>query len=255
MGNGFSKVTLPDFSNVAPADATYVFNGFKSRAQEKVLFSSPDKNAQNSAIKRIEEAALQKKREKIQEIIANDTDAPKNINKEKIADMIIEAANETGIDPVVLASIAKKESHFNQNVPVNNGSGIMQLTTISVKDMYLRPGVYDPTMKKLIKKYGTFENVVAAKKKDPSIELGSFGNMLVKYGSADKLIAAMRRDPQLNFKLGGYLFKAKLANANGNLQKALEDYKTGAGKIAYAKTVIRFINETKPSSSFDGITA
>lgn len=255
MGNGFSKVTLTDFSYVAPADATFVKRTFISPADEQMLQKTMQRHFKEVCDYKKELSASNEKHNSIKNIIANDPAAPKNLNKDKMADMIMKASAETGVDPVIIASIAKKETHFNQNVPTGNGSGIMQITSISLKDMYLRPQIYDKNMKQLIKKYGSWEKVVQAKKKDPSMQLGNFGELLYKYGNADKLRDAARKDPQINIKLGAYLFKAKLDQAGGNVQKALQNYNGSSSKLAYAKTVMQYIDAAKTTSKFDGVVA
>ncbi len=255
MGNGFSKVTLPDFSYVAPADATFVKRTFISPADEQMLQKTMQRHFKEVCDYKKELSASNEKHNSIKNIIANDPAAPKNLNKDKMADMIMKASAETGVDPVIIASIAKKETHFTQNVPTGNGSGIMQITSISLKDMYLRPQIYDKNMKQLIKKYGSWEKVVQAKKKDPSMQLGNFGELLYKYGNSDKLREAVRKDPQINITLGAYLFKAKLDQAGGNVQKALQNYNGSSSKLAYAKTVMQYIDAAKTTSKFDGVVA
>ncbi len=245
MGDLFGdyKITLPDFSLVAPRDATYVRTDFITQAQAEILADSINRRKQEVEQSKKEEAAIRQKYETVSNMIKNDKAAPKNLDVDKMTDMIMNAANETGVDPIIIASIAKQETHYNQNVPTGNGSGIMQLTSISIKDMYQRPNVYDPQMKQLMKKYGSLEKIFAAKKKDPSLNLGNFGEMLYKYGDWEKLRNAMRKDSQLNITLGAYLFKAKLNAADGDVHKALVNYNGSSRKLAYAKSVMGFIDE------------
>ena len=44
MGDGFSKVTLPDFSYIAPADATYVKKIFISPFDAKLLEKTKERH-------------------------------------------------------------------------------------------------------------------------------------------------------------------------------------------------------------------
>lgn len=241
---GEFKFTMPDFSPAATRDATYVHTNFKTDVELFTYTMHYEKLKEQQAKK--EEAAMQKKYDTVSAMIKNDPAAPKNTDVNKMTDMIMQAANETGIDPIIIASIAKQETHYNQNVPFANGSGIMQLTTISIKDMYQRPNVYDAQMKQLMKKYGSWDKIAAAKKKNPSLDLGKFGNLLYQYGSVEKLRDAMRKDPQLNIKLGAYLFKQKLNAANGDVKKALVNYNGSSIKLAYAQSVMGYINENSP---------
>ncbi len=247
------KMSLPDLDKIAPRDATYVKTNFITEEQLQVLL--------RAANQRMSEVNLAKSTENKQytavaNMIKNDPAAPKNLNVDNMTEMIMNASAETGVDPIIIASIAKQETHYTQNVGTGNGSGIMQLTTISIKDMYLRPNIYDAKMKQLIKKYGSWQKVAAAKKKDPSLDLGNFGNLLYKYGSVENLRAAMRKDPQLNLKLGAYLFKAKLNAAGGDVHRALVNYNGSSHKMAYAKSVMGIIQDGRSSSSkFEGIVA
>ncbi len=193
----------------------------------------------------------EKKKQYVINIINNDKHALKILNKEKMTDMILSAASETGIDPIIIACIAKQESHFNQNVGIANGSGIMQLTTISIEDMYLRPQVYDKNLKPLMRKYGSLEKILEAKKKDPSIDLGAFGKILEKYKNPKALMKALRKDSALNIKMGAYLFKAKLAQAHGNEKKALVLYNGSKIKEKYAKEVIASIIDVRTKNKYD----
>lgn len=251
MGDGFSKVTLPDFSYVAPADATFVKKNFISPFDAKKLEQAMKRHFKEVDNYKTELAEQEKKYNSVEDIITNDDAAPKNLDKHKMTEMIMDASTETGVDPVIIACIVKRESHFNQNVGVKSGSGLMQVTSLPLKDMYQRPQFFD----KNLKKYGSWEKIVAAKKKDPSLDLGGFGEMLYKYGSPEKLLAAARKDPQLNLKVGSYLFRAYLNQAGGNLEKALQNYNGSSHKVLYAKAVKTYINEANSKKNTTEFTA
>lgn len=250
------KMSLPDLDNVAPRDATYVKTDFMTEAQLQMLLRSANQTKAEAAEHRKEIATARAQYQAVFNMIKDDPAAPKNLNIANMTEMIMNASSETGVDPIIIASIAKQETHYTQNVGTGSGSGIMQLTSISIKDMYQRPNIYDAKMKQLIKKYGSWQKVVAAKKRNPSLELGNFGNILYKYGNYENLRAAMRKDPQVNLKLGAYLFKAKLNDAGGDVHKALVNYNGSSHKLAYAKSVMGIIQDGKRTSGkFDGIVA
>lgn len=161
----------------------------------------------------------------VKDIIAGDKDAPRKLNRDKMAAMIVEAAYEAKVDPVIIAHIARRESDFNQQANNGTGKGIMQLTPISIKDMYERPDIYEPELRPILKKYGT----------------------------AEKLFAALKKDPELNIKVGAFLFRAKLNKAGGNVKKALELYNGSKLKYRYADAVMNNINNTKNSLGFRGL--
>lgn len=156
----------------------------------------------------------------VKDIMTNDKDAVKilqNVNTDKLAEMIVEAAYDAKVDPVIIAHIASQESHFDQYADRNSGKGLMQITPISVEDMYQHPDKYEPELLPILKKYKTHE----------------------------KLFEAAKKDPALNLKLGAYIFKYKLNKAHGNVRKALELYKGCSGKYAYAENLMKKINNTK----------
>lgn len=225
MGEPFENVKF-QFRFTAQPDATYVSNPVKSKAIESFIFNQKEQLSK-AVIENIlngkEQDDYTTKKKAVLDIITNDPAAPKNLDKEKMTAMIMQTAQETGVDPVVLASIAKQESHFKQDVPTSCGSGIMQLTTISIKDMYQRPKIYDKSIRPI----------------------------LLKYGSPEMLVKAMRKDPELNLKLGAVLYKAKLAQAKGDEKKALELYNGSPIKKKYAQAVMNNINVVRETANFN----
>lgn len=161
----------------------------------------------------------------VKDIIAADKDAPRNLNRDKMAGMIVEAAYEAKVDPVIIAHIARRESDFNQYADNGTGKGIMQLTPISIEDMYQRPNIYEPELLPILKKYKT----------------------------PQRLFEALKRNPELNIKLGAFLFKAKLNQAHGNVRKALILYNSSNIKYKYADAVMNNINNTRKGLRFHSI--
>ncbi len=241
------KMTKPDFSKfeTAARDATYVHNNFLLAGQAELLDKCKQYQKAQEAKDKHEASVTRQKYQTVSNMIKNDPAAPKNLNVDKMTNMILEAAEETGVDPVYIASIAKQETHYNQNKSGSFGKGIMQITTPPLKDMYLRPDFYDPTLKPLMRKYKNWAGIVAAKRKNPDLNLGSFGNMLYKYGSYDKLKTAIIKDPQLNLKTGAYIFRAQLNRSGGNVQRALVNYNGSSIKVKYAREVMGHIAEGK----------
>jgi len=136
---------------------------------------------------------------------------------EQISTLIVKTAEKYKVDPLIVASIAKQETHFTQELSNKNGKGMMQITTIALKDMYIRSDIYGKEVKPLLDKYGTY----------------------------DKLLKAAKSNPAVNIEVGTALFKAKLSSAKGNLTKALQNYNGSSLKISYAKNVQKYYNEMK----------
>ena len=208
----------------AAADASYVSKPHTEfRIPETGQKTAAQKASQlfNNTLSDLKEKAHKKQMETVTKIITEHPRKQKNVDAESMAEMIIHAGRETGIDPVIIAYIAGEETGYKQNVPTDNGSGIMQLTTITIKDMFLRPNYYGGNIKSILNKYKTPE----------------------------KLMEAARTDPQLNLILGAYCFKAKNKLANGNLKKALEFYNTTDLKFTYSNNIYSGIQKTRESQS------
>lgn len=169
-----------------------------------------------------EKANLLRQKSRIENIIKNDKAAPADLNTEQMAQWIMNASKEFNVDPLVISCIAQQETHFTQNVPTKNGSGIMQLTSIVMEDMYQRPQVYDKALL-------------------PYLE---------KYKSPAQLKAAMRKDPELNIKLGAAVYKHKLQLSKGNEIKAFENYNASPIKVKYSKEVYARVLKARQQSGF-----
>lgn len=174
-------------------------------------------------------------------IIKDDKNAHK-IDIARMATKITDAAFQAGIKPDSLAAIVQNESHFSEKMILSsNGKGPAGITSIIPKDMYKRPEVYDSKLALLIKQHGSLAKVFAAKKANPTLNLGDFGEMLYKYKTSDNLYSALKKDFDLNLKIGAYVYKYNLKRANGNENIAFQNYNTvnrpvkKKGKIVYKK--------------------
>lgn len=159
-------------------------------------------------------------------------------------------SQEIGVDPLMLACLCKKESNFNQNELGSSGKGIAQITSILTDDMYLRPEVFDDKLKELIRQYKSLNKVFEAKKADPNLNLGDFGEMLYKYQTPDKLFKALQKDRNLNLKCAAYNMRFQLKEANGDVHKALENYNRTSAKKEYADKIMEYMRTAK---SFCGL--
>ncbi len=188
-----------------------------------------------------EQMTKQQGKELVSIIIQNDKNAHK-IDVDRMASRITDVAFLVGIKPDSLAAIVQNESHFSeQMIMSSNGKGPAGITSIIPRDMYERPGLYDSKLALLIKQHGSLAKVFAAKKANPTLKLGDFGEMLYKYKTPDNLNAALKKDFDLNLKIGAYVYKYKLKQANGDENIAFQNYNTvnrpvkKGGKIVYKK--------------------
>ena len=157
----------------------------------------------------------------ILQIMNEDKNCCPSVNKEKLAANIVKWSNEYGADPVHIACIVKQESHFTENINKSSGKGLMQLTRIAVKDMYVRPDLYHTGLKEIKEKYPTYKD----------------------------LFAAIQTDPELNLRVGIISFIQRLKNTNGNVKLALSNYNGSSRKESYAREV--FNNIQKYSAVYD----
>lgn len=220
----FSKIFNKQ-TYVSKTDATSVHNPIK--IHEPIFNEEKALDDLKKVGERIEENAYKNNIAKVQRIIENDTSTPSSVDKEQMAKYIVEAANEFSVDPCVIASIAQQESHFNQNVPKSKGSGVMQLTTITIKDLYQRSGYYDPAILSILKEYKT----------------------------PNDLIKAIRKDAQLNIRVGTAVYKAKLRDANGSEKEALRRYNASSRAESYSKEVMNRISQARALKVDFSVTA
>lgn len=162
------------------------------------------------------EKAANEVKAKIANVISSDeAQGDTKYSDEEISKMIYDAAEKYGIDPKLVASVCKQETHFTQERSGSSGKGMMQLTTISLKDMYAREKIYDKELKPL----------------------------LDKYGDVNGLKKAIINDASVNVEVSTALLKAKLKGAKGNVRIALQNYNGSGAKVKYAGEVIRKYKE------------
>ena len=212
---------------VAQPDATYVSNIFKLKEPPKMQQKTEEIKAKRffeQKQKELEEEAYRIKKETVSDIITNHPRKKPEVNVENMAEMIMNASQETGIDPIIIAHIAGQESGYTQSCG-KNGQGIMQLVSISIKDMFQRPNYYGGNLKSILNEYKT----------------------------PQKLMEAAKKDPQLNLTLGAYCFKAKLKLAKGNLLKAFEYYNGSPLKYSYSKQLESSVENSRKSIRFSNM--
>ena len=118
------------------------------------------------------EKAANEVKAKIANVISSDEAQGKTkYSDEEISKMIYDAAEKYGIDPKLVASVCKQETHFTQERSGSSGKGMMQLTTISLKDMYAREKIYDKELKPLLDKYGDVNGLKKAIINDASVNV------------------------------------------------------------------------------------
>ncbi|MFR1503774.1 MAG: transglycosylase SLT domain-containing protein [Opitutales bacterium] len=190
----------------------------KPREHTTDWFSAQQKLAEiNRSIMIRKADSLLRKQQKavVTKIMTEDKNFTHPENKEKIAQNIVKVAREYDLDPVHIACIAKEESHFTENIISKNGKGMMQITSITVKDMFLRPDFYHKKLK----------------------------NITSKYKSPKQLYNDLQTNPLLNLRIGALLYEARLRESGGNIRTALVNYNSSSIKYAYASRIMKDINK------------
>ena len=157
-----------------------------------------------------EKAATEIKAKIASVISADEAQGETKYSDEEISKMIYDASEKYGVDPKLVASICKHETHFTQEKSGYSGKGMMQLTTISLKDMYARKKIYGDELKPL----------------------------LDKYVDAEGLKKAIINDASVNVEVSTALLKSKLKSAKGNVRIALQNYNGSGAKVKYAGDVM-----------------
>ena len=161
------------------------------------------------------QSLLVKQRATVARIINEDKNCQLKNNQDRLAYDIVKIAKEYDSDPIAIACIIKKETHFDIKKNSPTGKGAMQLTRLPVKDMFERTSIYDPKLVPIVTAYKTYNN----------------------------LYEEIQKNPILNIKIGTILFKYYLARANGNVKVALRNYNGTNVKEKYANEVYNDIQK------------
>ena len=193
--------------------------------------------------------------------IMNNDKACRDIDKQAQAEKIARIALDVDVPPEVIGAIIKQETHFSTSASeMNQGNGVgpMQVTSINIRDMFVRPEAYDPEIKKLIgpkdKPYKSFSDALKAKLNNPSIDLGKFGNKFFEFYKQNQVLfdkyngyisnvpkdvkstyMKTLTDYDMNVYLGCWIYKSKL---RGHTEKqAIINYNGSKDKLAYGNHV------------------
>lgn len=153
----------------------------------------------------------------ITKMMDDEKNLAKNIDKDKLASTIINVSNELGADPITIACIIKRESRFKTGLENAGARGLMQITKITVKDMYQkgRDKLYHEILNTLKADHPTYSS----------------------------LYADLKTQDSINIKTGTISYLMRLNESKGNVRKALENYNGSKHKKAYAEDVLKNIKK------------
>lgn len=188
------------------------WSGFDGRS--KVFFDSINRA---KSVNKTDSFEIQRKI--VLKIMNDDKNCPPYLDKEKLSAKILLVAKEYGINPIDIACIIKKESHFTENASYAGAKGMMQVTKIPVKDMYQtgRDVLYHEKLRLLKEKYKT----------DAA------------------LYNALQQKDIVNLRVGAMIYLMQLKQTKGNVYNALRRYNGSSKKDSYAASVLKDIKKYK----------
>lgn len=162
----------------------------------------------------------------------------KGITANKLANIIVRAADATGVDATVLTSIVKKESIFCVDRYNEGGgdSGCMQFTTVAVQELKHQFGLngagqHGAGVPAILK-----AQVMKFFAPNPSREAAFYSWLR---SSTNNMRVSLRTgsNQDIDILAGAILLKINLAVSRGNYAAALQAYNGSRAKAAYARDV------------------
>ena len=206
---------LPQGNHMGP----FVYKPNTASPLKEFLFNIPQKPISKIELKNTQVSASDIVYQKriITKIMEDEKNFPKNIDKDKLASTIINVSNELGADPITIACIIKRESKFKTGLENAGARGLMQITKITVKDMYQkgRDKLYHEILNTLKADHPTYSS----------------------------LYADLKNQDSINIKTGTISYLMRLNQSKGNVRKALENYNSSKHKKAYAEDVLKNIKK------------
>lgn len=150
-------------------------------------------------------------------IMDDDKNLPQNLDKNKMASTILNIANELGADPITVACIIKQETHFKSGLNGGGPKGLMQITGITVKDMY--------------------------QKGRDRLYHGALNDLKKDYPTHISLFKELQNQDSINIKVGTIAYMMRLQQSNGNVKTALRNYNGSSIKEKYATEVFENIQK------------
>ena len=193
---------------------------------------------------------------------------------ENFINYVLEAGNDYGVDPKQIVAIIQKEVGFDGSKKGGNGSGYMQITTITVADMlnnlryklrgtekrgfYVEKTKYEKGLKQDL--YGSD---IIELFNSRGFKLTNNMTKAEKDALLGEVVTYLRKntDPEFNIRLRTIILRAKLLKNDGDFTEAARDY-NGNGKIIkgsrvkddYAKKVTNFydaVSKDLPETTYE----
>lgn len=163
----------------------------------------------------------------------------KNFSKDDLeywTDLVKKNSELSGMPPSFIAAIIGRETKFERNISSVNGSGPMQVTGITTKDMFSnkdggRYNLYEKLDSTLL------HEIMYKKDEEGNFIKDSTGNLVKRFSSNKELRDACGKDDELGIQVGLLCFKMKYAKAVQNMKKigltqSIEGLKSGTIKLS-----------------------
>ncbi len=203
-----------------------------------------DKNILNWLSERInktlEKLDEDKKFQKTKELIENfNVKYNLTMSKEDIdywTKLINDNAESTNTSPAIIAAVIARETSFKKNTISINGAGSMQITTITVNDMFSNENGGRQRLYKMIDE-NTLNEILYQTDKEGNPLTDKNGNYIRKYSSPHEIRNTCGKDENLGIKVGIMCLKMKFAESVSrkygiSLTSAIEQLKSGELKLS-----------------------
>lgn len=166
--------------------------------------------------------------EHVLKIINDDSNTPFVVDREKLAEKIVFVSNRYGANPIEIACIVKKESHFISGLNGNNGKGLMQVTSSPLADIFQkgRAIFYHEKLNEL----------------------------KIIYPNKEALAEAVKAKDEVNLSVGTMVYLLHLKSTNGDIFTALKRYNGSSLQKTYATTIFNDIQKYKKAFNIKELT-
>ena len=169
------------------------------------------------------------------------------IEADSLSELILQAADSIGIDPLILTALIRVESLFRPRAVSPTGAvGLTQMTFIAMGELRSQFGLEDPHFRvslrtELIQMVGTFFQQDQRKTDE-------YLNFVEKSKDSNFFRTILLNNPIYSILSGALLFKLKLAISRGNYTRAIEAYNGSKIQKFYRAEVFSYRDQLKKVS-------
>ena len=226
----------------------------KRREEEDKKFIEQLNQKLKAAVERLEDARIIKQTENIITKLVKEKNGTLSKEDTKYwAELINNNSKEAGISPALLAAVIARETFFEKHRSTPTGAGPMQITTITVRDMFSdtnggRKKLYD-----LIDKE-TMNQILYQTDSEGKPVTDKNGHPVRRFNSAAEVRQASGKNDDLGIKVGIMCLKMKFAESVARskrlpLEKTIRGLKSGEIKLSEKELKLLLITTLKNYNS------